>query len=566
MSDTSAPEATTLLSSDNPHSVRVLAFGYINLNVVDGSAFFMAGLSNMLARRVGVNVDLLAANRIHTDSVLNEIHETGRVTLIDPFTTPNLFDASRWTTDHTLTRREAADAIAFLDRSDPYDAIFVRDMEVVRYILEKYPQLSPRLIAYVTGVSFTDQELSDELRSALSVAVANDTRFCIQTTAMHETLCKQLPSFESATVHVLGPFVPDTEGDFESQFNFNSTPSRLVYAGKFFPNWIPDRIVAGFNYARLTNETLSLSVAGNAFRPDDSNANFVNEVKYLLQNSASVRWLGALNRTEVRSLVMESDVGVSWRSNSMDTSTEFSTKVLEYGALGRPSILNSSLVNRAVLGADYPLYVNDMSEYVNLLRNLPHLADEVAEAASRCWNAAQASSYSNVSENLLTFFGLSPRLVTDNAIIVDDRDEDFASITVSQREHVATSAMARAGKIVITTSSVPAVESRALPTVGSLLLDLQFQRELHNLKVEGRTVAAERATNRVLSASQNDTHQLLELRKTTASAEAEISALKRDSEQAITDLAIANERLEALRSSKLGRVQTWWWRKRGSRT
>src|ERR1700722_14079729 len=56
------------------------------------------------------------------------------------------------------------------------------------------------------------------------------------------------------------------------------------------------------------------------------------------------------------------DIGMGWRHPSLDASLELSTKVLEYGLLGLPVILNRTPMHEELLGADYPLFARDLAE------------------------------------------------------------------------------------------------------------------------------------------------------------------------------------------------------------
>jgi glycosyltransferase involved in cell wall biosynthesis len=66
------------------------------------------------------------------------------------------------------------------------------------------------------------------------------------------------------------------------------------------------------------------------------------------------------------------DIGLSWRDHSLDASLELSTKVLEFGILGLPVILNRTPMHEDLLGADYPLFA----------ASLPEVADVAAQAAA----------------------------------------------------------------------------------------------------------------------------------------------------------------------------------------
>ena len=552
-------KVANLHTRENEDSASILVFGYINLNVIDGSSFFVAGLGAMLASRVGINVDILSANKIFSYNVLHELSTVDNVRVVDPYKSHATFDTNRWTTDHTLSRDEAAYAIGEMDRQRSYDQIVVRDVWTARSLVQLCPDVVSRLSVYVTGVAFSNLEVDPDIIESISVLMDSGASFILQTHEMKSTLAKALPRFDNSKHVVLGPFVPDANRDFEDSFNYNSRPSRLVYAGKFFPNWIPDKILSGFNYARIENPALSLDVAGDAFRSDSQNLSFPEEVKYLLNNSSGINWHGGLPRDRVREIVRDSDVGVSWRSDSMDFSTEFSTKVLEYGSLGKPSLLNRSQVNLQVIGDDYPLYVGSMSEYIDTLRNLGTMAGAVEEAAHRCWAVAEAHSYSRASERLLQFFDIIPQL-DSNMIVLNDNDIGVAPLLeVSSRESEPIfNVSARGGRIMLRIGP-SSTYSEPLGTINDSLSQLYFMQELRGRSAEAKAfdehqnVVAGNAKS-VVPVS-DDTGRVSRL-------ESDIEALRAEVDRAKNEAGQVASRLESLRASKLGKIQTWWWKKR----
>jgi glycosyltransferase involved in cell wall biosynthesis len=88
--------------------------------------------------------------------------------------------------------------------------------------------------------------------------------------------------------------------------------------------------------------------------------------------AGGVIWHGGVPREAAMQLAASCDIGVSWRDASLDASLELSTKVLEFGLLGLPVILNRTPMHEDLLGADYPLFAGSLSE----------VADTAAEAAA----------------------------------------------------------------------------------------------------------------------------------------------------------------------------------------
>ena len=75
-----------------------------------------------------------------------------------------------------------------------------------------------------------------------------------------------------------------------------------------------------------------------------------------------VTWHGGHSREEAMRLASSCDIGLGWRHPELDASLELSTKVLEFGALGLPVILNRTPMHEALLGADYPLFAASLAD------------------------------------------------------------------------------------------------------------------------------------------------------------------------------------------------------------
>src|SRR5699024_9951765 len=55
-----------------------------------------------------------------------------------------------------------------------------------------------------------------------------------------------------------------------------------------------------------------------------------------------VSWLGGMDRASTIAEIRRADIGIGWRSHTLDSSLELSTKALEYSAAGTPPLLNAS--------------------------------------------------------------------------------------------------------------------------------------------------------------------------------------------------------------------------------
>ena len=79
-----------------------------------------------------------------------------------------------------------------------------------------------------------------------------------------------------------------------------------------------------------------------------------------------VVWHGGKPRAEAMAIAAAGDIGLSWRHPELDASLELSTKVLEFGALGLPVIVNRTPMHEALLGADYPLFAASLDDVADV--------------------------------------------------------------------------------------------------------------------------------------------------------------------------------------------------------
>ena len=94
-------------------------------------------------------------------------------------------------------------------------------------------------------------------------------------------------------------------------------------------------------------------------------------------------WHGGLTRQEAMTIAASCDIGLGWLHEDLDASLELSTKILEFGSMGLPVILNRSLAHEDLLGADYPLYARDVREAADAVE-LAAGDPGVFQAAARC--------------------------------------------------------------------------------------------------------------------------------------------------------------------------------------
>ena len=139
------------------------------------------------------------------------------------------------------------------------------------------------------------------------------------------------------------------------------TPLRLVYTGKFAPRWNTLEMTELPALPAARGVASELHMAGDKIHDDATG--YQQRMRDALEGDG-VTWHGGHSREEAMRLTASCDIGLSWRHRDLDTSLELSTKVLEFGALGLPVILNRTPMHEALLGADYPLFAVSPADVV----------------------------------------------------------------------------------------------------------------------------------------------------------------------------------------------------------
>jgi len=113
-----------------------------------------------------------------------------------------------------------------------------------------------------------------------------------------------------------------------------------------------------------------------------------------------VTWLGGHSREEALRLAASCDIGLSWRHPDLDASLELSTKVLEFGAIGLPVILNRTPMHEGLLGADYPLFAASLADVAAAAAAAAADSALYRLAADRTGRAAQQFTLERAAERL----------------------------------------------------------------------------------------------------------------------------------------------------------------------
>ncbi|WP_422115718.1 glycosyltransferase family protein [Brachybacterium sp. UNK5269] len=380
----------------------ILLYGDVNLRYRDGSRIWLESIVEVLR---GAGSDVTLALKAHPEEDLEELRNRFGCTVLPPTETHRSRGAG-------MTSMEARDHLVEIDSTSDFDAIITRGYDIAR-ALSTVERFEGRLWPYITdGPGFSPLS-SDTQAPELARIAQHARRIFVQTEDARSVFEAAVPAATGKTL-LLPPIVPDAhfldadvvaaraEEDEKLGLGTEEAPLRLVYSGKFARPWksleipfLPDRLAGHGVHARVT-------MIGDKIQNTKNDRTFPAEMRTVMaRRSTSVTWAGGMQRAEAIQLSASADVGVSWRAESLDTSLEISTKLLEYGALGVAPLLNRTRAHERLLGADYPLFVDG-----DVVETLVRACDPELrrDAAARAHDAVQPFRASSAVERLTRYF------------------------------------------------------------------------------------------------------------------------------------------------------------------
>jgi glycosyltransferase involved in cell wall biosynthesis len=381
---------------------RALVYGDVNLNIIDGSSVWAAAVVEVLSL-AGCEVTLLLKGRVATTRLIEPLEALPGVEIVRPFEGGLAGDA----TGDTLSPNRATKIMLALDAAAPFDVVVVRGWRQLEKVVEN-GGFDGRLWAYLTDIPQAVTAISDETTDRLALIAEAARLLLCQTEELRGFLETTVPQTVGKCV-LFPPILPPIARR-DARVPDPGRPLKLIYTGKFAPGWKTEAMTELPAQLAERGVAAELHVTGDKFHDDPRDRRFAERMETSLRTTPGVIWHGGLPRQEAIELAAGGDLGLSWRDRSLDASLELSTKVLEYGALGLPVLLNRTPMHEALLGVDYPLFVGD-DDVVDLIEAATDPAI-YRLAAERCRAAAegftQERSVERVHRLLDTVFPRSP--------------------------------------------------------------------------------------------------------------------------------------------------------------
>jgi glycosyltransferase involved in cell wall biosynthesis len=367
-------------------TTRALVYGDIDLNLIDGSAIWLQSVTQALAG-AGCAVTLVLKAPVRAGRLIEPLLADPGVTVRRPFE-EHLLEGPG-----PVTAAAAPELLARLDAEAPHDLVVLRGRAVTA-AAAKSGAFAGRLWPYLTDVPQSVPGLTPEAAEELGV-IASAARYLLcQTEELRCFLEGSIPAACGKCV-LLPPILAEIPAARDA--SAVGSPLRLVYSGKFAPRWNT------LEMTELPGLLAARGVAAELHMIGDKIHNAPGDYQQRMRaalDAKGVIWHGGHSREDALRLAASCDIGLSWRHPELDASLELSTKVLEYGAIGLPVILNRTPMHEGLLGADYPLFAASLTDVVDVAAAAAADPALYRQAADRTGRAAQQFTLDRAAERL----------------------------------------------------------------------------------------------------------------------------------------------------------------------
>jgi glycosyltransferase involved in cell wall biosynthesis len=358
---------------------RAMVYGHVDLNLIDGSAIWVQGIVQTLAD-AGAQVDLVLKSPIVTGRLLDPLTALPNVTVRKPYEEALLPDLKA-KPGAGLTPSQVAKVLQKLDRHNSYDLVVVRGLRAVSQLVANNVATG-RLWTYLTDVPQSYVEADPEAVEVLT-KIAKASRYLLcQTEELRGFLEGLVPEACGKAV-LFPPVAPEVENVSPPTPPAPGEPIRLVYTGKFAPRWNTEQMCMLPRLLAERGVQAELHMVGDKIHDDPNDSHYSERMAEALKTARGVVWHGGQPREKAMQIAGGAHIGLGWRDADLDDSLELSTKVLEYGVLGLPALINRTPMHERLLGADYPMFVDGSADAAGQKdRGVDEVVDLIAAVAT----------------------------------------------------------------------------------------------------------------------------------------------------------------------------------------
>jgi glycosyltransferase involved in cell wall biosynthesis len=380
-----------------------LVYGDVDMNLLDGSAIWLQSVTQALVA-AGCAVTLVLKAPVRTDRLVAPLRELPGVEIRSPHAEgllPGLTEAS-------LTVPQAVKVLGALDQAaaegGQHDLVVLRGRALVS-AAARDGSFDGRLWSYLTDVPQVVPAVTPKAADDLTV-IANASRYLLCQTEELRCFLEGSVAAACGKAVLFPPVLPalDIRRAAGRAPGEGGEPLKLVYTGKFAPRWNTLEMTELPALLATRDVTAEVHMVGDKVHDDPRDPAYRKRMRGALGEVGApavpgVIWHGGQPRAEAMRLAAAGDIGLSWRHPELDASLELSTKVLEFGQLGLPVILNRTPMHEALLGADYPLFAASLDDVADVAASVLDPA-VFALAAARTSAAAESFALDRAAARL----------------------------------------------------------------------------------------------------------------------------------------------------------------------
>lgn len=373
---------------------KILLYGDLNLNIVDGSSVWLVSFAKLLAKDMDNVVDILLKEKITNDILIKDLIYLKNISLLN---------ADEYIpSEKSVNTANIVKVMKKIDFVRDYSCIIVRGFNAVNTIV-KDKQISDKLIPYLTDFCHDKNKISEAEVEQLTYIYNNTKQFFVQTTQMKQYL-EEVLNVDGNKFKLLNPMI--FKEDLKLKPKMNKT---IVYAGKIALGWNILELIDIMDKLYQKDKEITLHFIGDKFNRDLAGRK--NEILSKLKSMPNVVFYGSLPKKETTEIINSCELGYSFRSTDIDNdnSLELSSKILEYCFCNVPLILRRTKMHEDVLGKDYPLFVENVDECVEKILTFFNNKEKYENLSQNLENCVERFSTQNVYKSVVSALDVFPK-------------------------------------------------------------------------------------------------------------------------------------------------------------
>ena len=408
---------------------RVLICANPDLNYIDGSSIWAQTIALATAATTKAQVDFIAKSTPERDELFAPLKTEKHINIIDG----SKHQYWQGKSYKRLSLPMMAELAVALNHINTYDVIIVRGLEIATQLLN-FPEILSKCWMYLTDIPQSISDYDDELRCTMQNIGQGCQKILCQTEGFKTLWQALVPSLMEDKFSLYAPVIPDIPDDLSLIIE---RPIRAIYAGKFKADWMTMEMVDAWSAVHHKVDFSELIMIGDKIHNEPNQSNYQQNMRNALEDTEGLLWLGAQSRETVQQELQQARIGLSWRSESMNDTVEYSTKILEYGGAGCAAILNRNALHEQLLGVDYPLFANSAEEFSRQLIRALKNPDITQQAANTLQQLAKCHTFSTRVKDILYWLVQTPDILKPakkTRILVAGHDLKFFTLLQSKLE------------------------------------------------------------------------------------------------------------------------------------